>query len=411
MTVKLLHRRRFLHLAAGAAALPAVSRIAWAQAYPTRPITLLVFIPAGSTPDIIARLVGQAMSQRLGQSVIVDNRPGGGGNLALQAVARAPADGYTLLLAASPHAINVTLYEKNPITITRDIVPVASINNDFFVLLVNPAFPAKTVPEFIAYAKANPGKINMASSGTGNLSHLSAELFRMMTGIELVHVPYRGTPAAHSALLAGDVHAMFDPVGTSFPHVQSGRLRALGVSATTRLSVLPDVPLIGDFVPGYAVTGWLGIGAPKGTPDEIVARLNQEVNAALADPMVKSRMGELGSEIFTGSPADFGRLIADETEKWGKVVKFAGLKADLALCLPTSSSHFGFPDRASSLVPLLRAHPLRRDCGRALGLDPVGRSAGSIRRVGSAFEWEVIGFGSVTVMPAFSHSRISSPLK
>jgi tripartite-type tricarboxylate transporter receptor subunit TctC len=326
--MKLPHRRKFLHLAAGTATLPAASRIAWAQAYPSRPITLIVFIPAGSTPDIIARLIGQAMSQRLGQSVIIDNRPGGGGNLALQAVARAPADGHTLLLAASPHAINVTLYEKNTITITRDIAPIASINNDFFVLLVHPSFPAKSVTEFIAYAKANPGKINVASSGTGNLTHLSAELFRMMTGIEFVHVPYRGTPAAHSALLAGDVHAMFDTVGTAVPHVKSGALRALGVSAMARLRVLPDVPLIGDVVPGYTVTGWLGIGAPKDTPPEVIERLSQAVSAAVSDPLVRTRMAELGSDIFTGSPSDFGKLIAEETEKWAKVVRFVGLKAD-----------------------------------------------------------------------------------
>ncbi len=210
-------RRKFLHLAAGAAALPAASRMAWAQAYPARPITVIVFIPPGSTPDIITRLVGQSMSQRLGQPVIIDNRPGAGGNLALQTVARAPADGYTLLLSATPHAINETLYEKNPVTITRDIVPVASINNDYFVMLVHPSFPAKTIPEFIAYAKANPGKINLASSGTGNLSHLAGELFRMMTGIQLVHVPFRGTPPAHAALLANEVQVMFDPVGTSRP--------------------------------------------------------------------------------------------------------------------------------------------------------------------------------------------------
>jgi tripartite-type tricarboxylate transporter receptor subunit TctC len=323
-----LPRRQFLHLAAGAAALPAVSRVAQAQAYPARPITIVVFVPAGGTPDIIARLVGQAMSQRLGQSVVIDNRPGAGGNLALQAVARAPADGYTLLQVASPHAINVTLYEKSPVNVARDIVPVASINNDSFVLLVNPSFPAKTVPEFIAYAKANPGKINLSSSGTGNLTHLCGELFRMTTGIEIVHVPYRGTPAAHSALIAGDVHAMFDAVGSSVPHIQSGALRALGVTATARLRVLPDVRPIGDAVPGYTVTGWLGIGAPKGTPPEVIDQLNQAVNAALADPLVKTRMAELGSDIFTGSPADFGKLIAEETEKWGKVVKFAGLKAD-----------------------------------------------------------------------------------
>jgi tripartite-type tricarboxylate transporter receptor subunit TctC len=325
--MKLL-RRTFLHLAAGAAALPAISRMSWAQAYPARPVTLIVFVPAGGTPDIIARLIGQSLSQRLGQSVVIDNRPGAGGNLALQAVARTPADGYTLLLVATPHVINVTLYEKSTVTVTRDIVPVASINNDSFVLLVNPSFPAKTVPEFIAHAKANPGKINLASNGTGNLTHLSGELFRMMTGIEVVHVPYRGTPAAHSALMAGDVHAMFDAVGSALPHIQSGGLRALGVTATAHLRVLPDIPLIGDFVPGYAVTGWLGIGVPKGTPAELVERLNREVNAVLADPAVKVRMAELGSETFTGSPADFGKLVAEETEKWAKVVKFAGLKAE-----------------------------------------------------------------------------------
>ena len=320
-----LRRRQFLQLAAGAAALP---RTAMAQSYPARPVTLIVFVPAGGTPDIIARLIGQSMSQRLGQSVVVDNRPGGGGNLALQAVARAPDDGYTLLMVATPHAINVTLYEKSPVTVTRDIVPVASINNDSFVLLVNPSFPAKTVAEFIARAKANPNEINLASSGTGNLSHLAGELFRMMTGIEIVHVPYRGSPAAHSGLMAGDVHAMFDATASAMPHIQSGALRPLGVSAKTRLRVLPDVPAIGEVVPGYAVTGWLGIGVPRGTPAEIVERLNREVNAALADPAVKARMADLGSDPLPGSTADFAKLLADETEKWAKVVKFAGLKAD-----------------------------------------------------------------------------------
>jgi tripartite-type tricarboxylate transporter receptor subunit TctC len=323
-----LPRRRFLQLAAGAAALPALSHVAEAQAYPSRPVSLVVFVPAGGTPDIIARLVGQALSQRLGQSVIIDNRPGGGGNLALQAVARAPADGYTLLMVATPHAINVTLYEKSPITVTRDIAPVAGINNDAFVLLVNPAFPAKTVPEFIAYAKANPGKINVTSSGTGNLSHLAGELFRMSSGIEVVHVPYRGTPAAHSALIAGDVHAMFDAIGSAVPQIQSGRLHALGVTAATRMRVLPDVPAIAEVVPGFSVTGWLGIGVPKGTPAEIVELLNREVNAALADPTLKARMADLGSDPISGSIADFARLVADDTEKWAKVVKFAGLKAD-----------------------------------------------------------------------------------
>src|SRR6266571_494204 len=292
-----LRRRALLHLLASAAAVPAVSPLARAQSYPSRPVTLVVFVPAGGTPDIIARLIGQSMSQRFGQSVVIDNRPGGGGNVALQAVARAPADGYTLLMVATPHAINVTLYEKSTVTVTRDIVPVASINNDSFVLLVNPSFPAKTIPEFIAYAKANPGKVNLASSGTGNLTHLSGELFRMTTGIEVVHVPYRGTPAAHSALLAGEVQAMFDAIGAAVPQIQAGALRALGVTATTRLRVLPDIPPISDVVPGFAVTGWLGIGVPKGTPAEIVERLNREVNAALADPALKARMADLGSEI------------------------------------------------------------------------------------------------------------------
>src|SRR5262249_48516803 len=229
---------------------------------------------------------------------------------------------------APPHVSSVTLYEKGATTVRRDIVPVASTNNDSFVLLVNPSFPAKTVAEFIAYAKANPGKINLTSSGTGNLTHLSGELFRMMTGIEVVHVPYRGTPAAHSALMAGDVHAMFGAAGSAVPHIQSGGLRALGVTGKARLRVLPDVPVIGDVVPGYAVTGFLGIGVPQGTPGEIVERLNREVNGALAQPVVAARMAELGSEIFTGSPADFAKLIAEETEKWAKVVKFAGIKAE-----------------------------------------------------------------------------------
>src|SRR6516164_2239472 len=242
-----LPRRKFLHLAAGAAALPAVSRFAWAQAYPSRPVTLIVFVPAGGTSDIIGRLIGQSLSQRLGQSVVIDNRPGAGGNLALQAVARAPADGYTLLLVATPHAINVTLYEKSPVTVTRDIVPVASLNSDSFVLLVNPSFPAKTFAEFIAQAKASPGKINLASSGTGNLTHLSGELFRMMTGIDVVHVPYRGTPAAHSGLIAGNVEAMFDAIASALPQIQSGALRALGVTATARLRVLPDIPTFCDW--------------------------------------------------------------------------------------------------------------------------------------------------------------------
>jgi tripartite-type tricarboxylate transporter receptor subunit TctC len=323
-----LPRRTFLKLAAGAAALPALARNALAQAWPSRPVTVLVFVPAGGTPDIIARLIGAALSQRLGQSVVIDNRPGGGGNLALQAVARAAPDGYTLLQVASPHAINVTLYEKSPATVTHDIVPVASTNSDAFVLLVNPAFPAKSLPEFIAYAKANPGKVNLSSSGTGNLTHLAGELFRMSTGIEVVHVPYRGTPAAHAALIAGEVHAMFDAIGSAVPQIQGGALRALAVTSAARMRVLPNVPTISEVVPNFEVMGWLGYGAPKGTPPDVVERLNREVNAVLADPAIKGRMAELGSEVISGSAADFGKLIADDTEKWAKVVKFAGLKAD-----------------------------------------------------------------------------------
>jgi tripartite-type tricarboxylate transporter receptor subunit TctC len=321
-------RRKFLNLVAGTATLPALQAIARAQDYPVRAVTLVVFVPAGGTPDIIARLIGQTLSRQLGQSIIIDNRPGVGGNLALQAVARAPADGYTLLQVATPHAVNVTLYEKVTVTVTRDIVPIASTNRDSFVLMVNPSFPAKTISEFISYAKANPGKINLASTGTGNLTHLCGELLQMMTGIDVVHVPYRGTPAAQSALMAGDVQALFDAVGSSVPLIQSGALRAVGVSATARLPVLSDVPPIADAVPGYTVTGWLGFGAPKGTSPDIVERLNREIDTALANPAVKARMAELGSDIFTGSPADFGELIADDTEKWAKVVKYAGLKAD-----------------------------------------------------------------------------------
>jgi tripartite-type tricarboxylate transporter receptor subunit TctC len=258
-------RRAFLRLAAGAVALPAVSHIAKAQAYPSRPVTLIVFVPPGGVPDITARLIGQSLSQRLGQAVVIDNRSGAGGNLALQTVARAEADGYTLLLVGTPHAINTTLYEKLNVNVARDIAPVASINNGSFVMVVSPLMPAKTVPEFIVYAKANPGKINMASSGSGNLSHLSGELFRMMTGIEVVHVPYRGAPAAHSGLMAGDAHVMFDATGSALSQIHSGRLRALAVTSARRWEGLPDIPTVGDFVPGYAVSGWLGVGAPKGT--------------------------------------------------------------------------------------------------------------------------------------------------
>jgi tripartite-type tricarboxylate transporter receptor subunit TctC len=326
--MKLPHRRHFLHLAAGAAALPAVSALAWAQAYPSRPVTLIVFVPPGGVPDITARLIGQSLSQRLGQAVVIDNRPGAGGNLALQTVARAEADGYTLLLVGTPHAINTTLYEKLNVNVARDIAPVASISNGSFVMVVSPFMPAKTVPEFIVYAKANPGKINMASSGSGNLSHLSGELFRMMTGIDVVHVPYRGAPAAHSGLMAGDAHVMFDATGSALPQIQSGRLRALAVTSATPWDGLPDIPTVGDFVPGYAVSGWLGVGAPKGTPAAVVDKLNNEINAVLADPGIKARFAAIGSEPRASSPADCSKLIAEEIEKWAKVIRAANIKPE-----------------------------------------------------------------------------------
>jgi tripartite-type tricarboxylate transporter receptor subunit TctC len=323
-----IHRRRFLELASAGGAWTAAPRSVWAQAYPTRPITIMVFVPPGGGPDIVARLIGQPLSQRLGQPVVIENRPGGGGNLALQAVVRAPADGYTLLLIATPHAVNVTLYEKQGINVIQDIVPAASIDNDPFVMVVNPSFPARTVTEFIAYAKANPGKINMGSSGSGNLSHLAGELFKMMTGTNMVHVPYRGMPAALTALMTGDVHVAFDALPSSIAHIRSGRERALAVTTATRVAALPDVPPIAESVPGYVVTGWLGIGAPKGTPPEIIERLNKEINAVLTDPATLARLENIGSEARSASPAEFQRFIAAETEKWGKVVKFANLKVD-----------------------------------------------------------------------------------
>ncbi len=288
----------------------------------------MVFVPAGGAPDITARIVGQALSQRLGQAIVIDNRPGAGGNLALQAVARAPADGYTLLLIATPHAINVSLYEKNPVTVANDIAPVSGVYFGAFAMVVNPSLPARTLAEFIAAAKANPGKFNLTSSGAGNLSHLSGELFKMMAGVDMVHVPYKGTVPALAGVVAGDVHVMFDSMTSVLPHIQSGRLRALAVTSARRLPALPDVPSVAEVVPGYAVNGWLGIGAPKGTPAEIVDRLNREINVVLADPAIQARFAELGSEPLPGSPADFSRHIAAETEKWGKVIRYAGIKPE-----------------------------------------------------------------------------------
>ncbi|MCC6777456.1 MAG: tripartite tricarboxylate transporter substrate binding protein [Hyphomicrobiales bacterium] len=323
-----LTRRTFIQLGAGAAALSALSQRASAQGYPSRLMTLVVFVPAGAIPDIIARLIGDALSKRLGQPIVIENRPGAGGNLALQAVAQAPADGHTLLLLASPHAVNVSLFPNSRVSLTRDVVPVASLNRDTFVLLVNPSMPVHSIAEFIAYAKANPGKINLSSNGAGNLTHLAGELFKTAAGIETLHVPYRGTPAAFAALAAGDVHALFDTIGASLPLIQAGKLRALGVSSAARLPALPNVQAIAETVPGYIVTGWLGIGAPRNTPADIVQRLNGEINAVLDDPAIKSRMAELGSDPFVSTPQEFAKFTAEEVEKWGKVVKEAGLKMD-----------------------------------------------------------------------------------
>jgi tripartite-type tricarboxylate transporter receptor subunit TctC len=315
-------------LAAGAAALPAASRIARAQAYPTRPVRIIVGQAAGSGSDIAARLLGQRLSERLGQPFVVENRPGAGGNIATEAVVRALPDGYTLLLAVAANAINATLYDKLNYNFIRDIAPVAGIFRVPQVMEVNPSIPAKTVPEFIAFAKANPGKVNMASAGIGSVHHVAGELFKFMTGIEMIHVPYRGTTPALTDLLAGQAQVMFDVTPSSTPHIKAGRLRALAVTTATRVDVLPEVPVMGDFVPGYEASAWLGFGAPKDTPAAIIDVLNSEVNAGLADPMIKARFADLGATVLPGSPADFGKLIADETEKWAKVVKFAGIKAD-----------------------------------------------------------------------------------
>jgi tripartite-type tricarboxylate transporter receptor subunit TctC len=320
-------RRNFMQLSAGAAAIPVVCGSARAQGYPTRTITLVVFTPAGAIPDIIGRLIGEGLSQRLGQPVIIENRPGAGGLLAMQSVARAPADGYTLLMLASVHTVAVSLYPDNPVTISRDVAPIASLNRDAFVLLVNPSSPTKTLAEFIAYAKANPGKVNLASNGTGNIPHLAGELFRMTAGIDTQHVPYRGTPAAFAALMGGEVHALFDTAGASLPLVQSGKLRALGVTSAQRRASMPDVPPISETLPGYEVIGWLGVGAPRDTPADIVQRLNREINAVLADATIKTRMTEFGSDQFvSSSPGEFAKFLVDDADKWGKVVKASGLK-------------------------------------------------------------------------------------
>jgi tripartite-type tricarboxylate transporter receptor subunit TctC len=323
-----LPRRKFLHRAAGVAALPVVSRIAWAQAYPTRPVRIIVpFAPAGVS-DITARLIGQWLSERFGQQFVIDNRPGGGGNIGTEAVVRALPDGYMLLVVGGWNAINAALYDKLSFNIIRDITAVAAIVRLPNVMVVHPSVPATTIPEFIAYAKANPGKVNMASAGTGAPSHVTGELFKMMAGVNMVHVPYRSGGPALTDLLGGQVQAMFASTVSSIGYIRDGRLRALAVTTATRSDALPDVPTMAEFLPGYEATGWVGIGAPKNTPVEIVDKLNKEINGALADPTIEARLAELGSVPMPMTPPEFSKLIADETEKWGKVVKFAGVKAD-----------------------------------------------------------------------------------
>jgi tripartite-type tricarboxylate transporter receptor subunit TctC len=321
-------RRRFLPLAAGVAALPAVVRLARAQAYPNRPVRIIVAYAAGATNDTLARLIGQWLSERLGQTFVIENRPGAGTNLATEAVVRAPADGYTLLLTGPANATNATLYERLSFNFLRDIAPVAGFVRVPQVIVVHPSVPAQTVPELIAYAKANPGKINMASAGNGSSLHLAGELFKMMAGVDLLHVPYRGGAPMYTDLIAGQTQVMFGVMTTSITYIRAGKLRALGVTTAARLDVLADVPTVAEFVPGYEASSPYGLGAPKGTPADIVDRLNKEVNLGLADPKLKARLADMGGIPLAGSPADYGKLLVDETEKWGKVVKFAGVKAD-----------------------------------------------------------------------------------
>ena len=323
-----LPRRKFLHLAAGAAALPALSRIAGAQAYPSRPVRLIVPAPAGGGYDLTARLISQVLSERLGAPFIVDNRPGAGTNIGTETVVHAPPDGYTLLLVAAANAINATLYEKLNFNFIRDIAPVASIVGVPNVMVVHPSVSARTVPEFIAHAKANAGKLNMASAGNGTTPHLAGELFKMLTGVDMVHVPYRGGGPALTDLLGGQVQVYFGPMPPSIEHIRSGKLRALGVTSAGRSQALPDIPSVSDFVPGYEASQWYGIGVPKNTPSEIIDKLNKEINAGLGDLKMKARLADLGGTPLVGSPADFSRLIAEDTEKWAKVIKFAGIKLE-----------------------------------------------------------------------------------
>jgi tripartite-type tricarboxylate transporter receptor subunit TctC len=322
-----LSRREFLHLAAGSTALPAASPVASAQPYPTRPVRLVAgFAPGGGT-DIMARLTAQWLSERLGQPFIVENRPGAGSSLAAELVVKAPPDGYTLLMAGLANAVNATLYDKLSFNFSRDTAPVAAVVSTPNVMVVNPLFPAKTVPEFIAYGKARPGEINMASAGVGSATHMTGELFKMMTGLDMPHVPYRGTAPATTDLLGGQVQVIFADI-SAIEFVKAGKLRALAVTSATRSQALPDTPTVGEFVPGYEASAWYGVVAPRDTPAEIVDKLNREINNILAESSVQARLAELGGTASPGSPADFGRLIADDTGKWAKVVKFSGAKPE-----------------------------------------------------------------------------------
>ena len=324
----ILPRRGFLHLAAGVAALSAAPRMARAQAYPARPVRIIVSVAVGGPADTLARLIGQWLSERLGQPFVIESRAGGGTNIGTEAVVRAPADGYTLLLVSPANAINATLYDKLNYNFIRDIAPVTGLARISNALVVHPSFPAKTVPDFIAYARANPRKINMASGGNGTASHVAGELFKMMTGIDMVHVPYRGAATALTDLLGGQVQVYFGPVAPSIEHIRTGKLCALAVTTAARSEVLPDIPTVEEFVPGYEASSVFGIGAPRNTPADIINKVNSEINAALANPTINARFADLGGTVLPGSPTDFGTLIAGETEKWGKVIRFAGLKAD-----------------------------------------------------------------------------------
>jgi tripartite-type tricarboxylate transporter receptor subunit TctC len=323
-----LPRRQVLHLAAGAAALPTVSRMTLAQAYPSRPVRIVAGFAPGGSVDIVARLIGQWLTERLGQTVIIENRPGGTSNVATEGVVKAQADGHTLLLVSSANFINATLYDKLSFDFIRDIAPVANLVRIPNVVEVNPSVPVKTIPEFIAYAKANPGKINMGTGGTGTSQHVSGELFKMMTGVNLIHVPYRGSAPMLTDLLGGQVQVAFDNLPSSIEHIRAGKLRALAVTTSMRSEALPDIPTVNSFVPGYEASAYFGIGAPKNTAPEIVDKLNKEINAGLADPKMKARLADLGGTVVAGSPADFGKLIFDETEKWAKVVRFSGAKPE-----------------------------------------------------------------------------------